>query len=145
MYARGMGSVEVLANKATALLSNSGLLLTLFGVLQIALLESNHPDWYKAGLLLVFGLYIITVILLLAVLAPGNYQMAFVADWNGVDHAIRDHSPEDALVQLLANYLGCIQHNDAVHHRNIVRYKWAVRLFGFTVILLVALSLFAQR
>ncbi|GEM_PF-4729695 len=145
MYAQGMDAVEVLANKATSLLANSGLILTLFGILQLALLKLGQPVWYQIGLALVIGLYAAAVILFLIVLAPRNYRMAFVADWEGVDKAILKLDAEKVLLQLMANYLERIQHNDSIHHRNVVCYQWAIRLFGITTILLVALSLFAQR
>lgn len=145
MYAQGMDAVEVLANKATSLLANSGLILTLFGILQIALLKIGQPVWYQIGLALVIGLYTVAVILFLVVLAPCDYRMAFVTNWEGVDKAILKLDDEKVLLQLMANYMERIRHNDAVHHRNVVCYQWAIRLFGITTILLVALSLLAQR
>jgi len=145
IHVQVLNAVEALSSKATALLSNSGMILALFGVLQIALLEPGQPGWYKIGLALIVILYIAVVILLLIVLAPKDYRLTFVADWDGVDNAIRLHSLEQATTQLLSNYLARIQHNTAIHHRNIVCYQYATRLFGSIVTLLVVLSLFAQR
>lgn len=145
MYTHLMDAIDSLTNKATALLENSGLILTMFGVLQIALLQAGQSDWYKIGLGLVVLFYLITIALLLWVLHPKGYRMVFVADWEGIDNAIRNHTLEGATTQLLSNYLARIQHNDVVHHSNVVRYQWATRTFAVTIILLVALSLFAQR
>ncbi len=145
MYARDLNAVEVLANKAVALFSNSGLILTLFGVLQLSLLRENQPVWYKAGVVAIVSIYTIVVVLLLLILSPRSYSMALKANWDGVDEAVRNNPLERALAQLLSNYMAAMQENGIIHHRNIIRYKWATGLFGAIIIAIVALSLFAQR
>jgi hypothetical protein len=145
MYAQMQKAIELLASKAMALLQGSAILLTLFGVLQIELLKQGQPLWYQSGLVLTIVVYAVTVVLLLLALAPRVYRMALDADWDSLDKAIRNHTLEHAMTQLLSNYLDRIQYNDSIHHRNIQCYKWATRLFGVVVVILVGLSLLAQR
>lgn len=144
-HARSINAIEVLATKATTLIENSGVLLTLFGVLQIALLRNDHPLWYQVGLVAVFVTYGIMIIILLSVLAPQPYEDGFEATWDGIDAAIRDHTYPRALTQLVADYLHSIENNDALNHRNAVLYKLSTYLFGVIIAAIVALSLFAQR
>lgn len=145
MYAHIQAAIELLASKAMALLQGSAILLTLFGMLQIELLKQGQPLWYQIGLVLTIVIYATTVVLLLHVLAPQTYRMAIDADWDTLGSVIRNHTLEHATTQLISNYMDCIQHNDIIHHRNVQRYKWATRLFGIVVVILVGLSLLAQR
>jgi hypothetical protein len=136
---------NILDEKAMSLLSNTSLILTLFGVLQIALVKDPQPVIYKIGLAIVVFLYFTLACILLWILRPQGYRGAFEATWAGVKKAILHLESQDAIYQLISNYFARIRENKAI---NVGKKKWlqkAMIIFSVIMLLLICLSLFVVR
>ncbi len=145
IYDQVYSAGDILDNKAMSLLSNSSLILTLFGVLQVALITEPQPLVYKIGLVAVFVLYLVLVGFTLWTFRPQDYRGAFKATWKGVDEAILDLEMPDAINQLIANYLDRIEKNKAIIKQKSDRLKKTEYIFFSIMALLLVLSLFVAR
>jgi hypothetical protein len=90
-------------------------------------------------------LYLALVICVLKLLRPRQFKAAFKATWDGVNGAVLNHDPKDAIMQLISNYLARIEHNKNLNENDACLLYWATRIFIALVFLMVVLTLFALR
>ena len=97
LYQKYDADANQIDNKAANLLSSSSLILTLFGVLQIPLLNLSQPLGYKIlvaiTLIAFFGVIVSTIL----TLKPQGYKTPFKEDWTGVENAILKKEDEKYL------------------------------------------------
>lgn len=144
MYQSFDNADNIISDKASGIFSSSSLILTLFGTLQIALINTGQSLYYKIGLVLIVIMYIVLVILILWVIAPKKFRTAFVADKEGVEKAILSkNSYNEAILQLIINYLARIDTNKLTIDRKAQVLSICNILFGTLMIFIAILSLFS--
>jgi hypothetical protein len=141
IYANG----DILDKKATALLSNSSLILTLFSVLQISLIEDEQTISYKIGLAIVVALFLSLVIIILCIIRPKKYHLVFEFTWNGIVETILDQKKSNVFYQLISNYIDRIQHNEKINRKKSKWLNIATYLFSSIILMMIFLSLYVAR
>ena len=135
-----------LDSKAANLLSSSSLIITLFGLLQLTLLNHSQVIIYQILLVALFVLYSLLVVMVLIVLLPQKYKTLFEENWEGIEKAILHQKDEkSALMQVISNYLGRVQHNQKINRNKARKLKWITWIFATQMVLVVILSLFVIR
>jgi len=135
---------DTLDGKAMSLLSNSSLILTLFGILQINSNLEEQSVLYYIGLGSVIALFLFLVGIVMHMIVPKKYRLAFEATWKGIEKAILHQDEPDVYYQLIANYLSRIQNNKEI---NLKKDKWlriATGVFIAIIVLMVSLSICAS-
>ena len=143
IYTRYDADATQLDTKVGGLLSSSSLILTLFGVLQLNLVNNAQPKLYQELLILVVVLYLTLVVLTLLALIPQGYKTVFQENWEGVNKSILQ--PDDPTIQLIANYLDRIKYNKGINDRKAKLLKIATIVFALLIVLIVIMSLFVRR
>lgn len=147
IYNQHDDDTSIIDGKARDLMANSSLILTLFGVLQIALVKPDQSIVYKIGL----GLSIIIYLSMLAVIMFGvlrirSYKTVFVPSREGIYNAILGKKNyKKAVLQLIGNYVDRIQDNQLQNTKKSKYLTIASWMFVVDISLLVFLSMFVVR
>lgn len=135
-------NTRTLDEKSNNLLSNSSIILTLFGAIQLSIPEGEIPKIVTIGLMVLLILFVFLVIFLFKATKPRNYQTPFAADWEDIDSALHTYkSLEDTLDHVSSRYRNKIVYNEELNANKVKKYKCAYILYIVMIIIMVGLSI----
>ncbi|MCW5838633.1 MAG: hypothetical protein KIT29_01845 [Anaerolineales bacterium] len=142
IYNRVKETSDVLDGKASALIENSSIVLTVFTGFQAVMRGSTDVDTQLGpSLFLPYALFFMMLAVLLFSLRPQVYKLPFIPDLNGVSRAILSkRSYKQAVLQLVVNYQARIEHNQGVNNKKVQFLNFAYCIFIVIMALLIAFS-----
>jgi hypothetical protein len=118
-------SASELNRKGNSLLGSGSLVVSLFGFLQLNLLQEGVSISYAIGLVLLILLYILLIIFSTSAILPKRYMNPISADLDLIGNEILRQSKSYAYKKVIASYVEQIHHNQAINDRKSCQLRAA--------------------
>ena len=142
-YSQIDSDADVIDQKSKDLVANSSIVLTLFAGLQATIFTYDKAPAYYLGLAFILVLFVIMLALIIYIIRPQSYATPFEATNKSVkDTILGQKSDNDAVEQLIVNYIARIQNNAAIIEKKAKYLGYAYSLFVGIMILSIAFSFF---
>lgn len=127
---------DALDQKAHLLVGIAGAILTLFIAVQTAANDTARSQWFWAGLILAFAVYLGMLVITLRSVSPTVYQLAIKNDLDALHEHLIDNPERTAMYQLLRGYVSQIAYNESVNQEKARRLRIALYLLPVIIVIL---------